>query len=375
MPAGHLAIVTRDTYVLIRRNITSTPSIEEHSVTISDTPQTSSDSATRVESSVTSLSWIPSEAVTGLNKAIFGSGFTHYDAPPPDVITDLAAMRDADVFRFANNLAAWIDVVDGKVVGAGYSGGCLMGATSLALGGKHATFAAVAFDDIQRPVEISETSATFVQTVGGHTAVPAPRRVNKPPFVKFEAPTVWTTLTLTINADGTSSFELVGASQFPRHWVYDHNGTLVAKVGLADFKEWWRTSFGKHTPWGDVDSPALVTAVETALERDIAARIMRGGAKPQVRKFDAGEILMKQGDEGDEVFLLLDGVLSVEVDGEAVAEVGPGAILGERALLEGGLRTSTLRSLTKVRVAVARAVDIDRDALEELSHGHRREVV
>src|SRR4029077_6663105 len=122
---------------------------------------------------------------------------------------------------------------------------------------------------------------------------------------------------------------------------------------------------------GDVVSPALVTAVETALERDIAARIMRGGAKPQARQFAAGDVLMKQGDEGDEVFLLLDGVLSVEVDGESVAEVGPGAILGERALLEGGLRTSTLRSLTKVRVAVARAVDIDRDALEDLSHGHR----
>ena len=47
----------------------------------------------RIESSVTSLSWIPSEAVTGLNKAVFGSGFTHYDDPPPDVIRDLEALR------------------------------------------------------------------------------------------------------------------------------------------------------------------------------------------------------------------------------------------------------------------------------------------
>ena len=42
--------------------------------------------AMRHESSITSLSWIPSEAVPGLNKVIFGTGFTHYDDPPPDRI-------------------------------------------------------------------------------------------------------------------------------------------------------------------------------------------------------------------------------------------------------------------------------------------------
>ena len=37
--------------------------------------------------------------------------------------------------------------------------------------------------------------------------------------------------------------------------------------------------------------------------------------------------LTEQGDEGNELYLL-DGVLAVEVDGETVAEIGPGAILG-----------------------------------------------
>jgi hypothetical protein len=330
--------------------------------------------ATRIQSSVTSLSWIPSEAVTGVNKAIFGTGFTHYDAPPPDRIADLEALRATDAFRFANHLAAWVDVEEGRIVGAGYAGGCVMGSTTVGVAGKQATFGGVRFDDIQRPVETSDTSATFVQSVGGHTALPAPRRVSKPPFVKFEAPTVWTTLALTINADGTSSFALLGASQFPRHWVYGADGALAAKVGLADFKEWWRTSFGKHTPWGDTDSPALVTAVETALERELATSIMRGGARPAIRKFAGGDVLMRQGEAGDELFLLLDGVLAVEVDGEPIAEVGPGAILGERAVLEGGARTSTLRAVTKAKVAVARADEVDVAALAELSQGHRREV-
>ena len=48
----------------------------------------------RIESSVTTLSWIPSEAVTGVNKGVFEIGFTHYDEPPPDVIDDLDALRE-----------------------------------------------------------------------------------------------------------------------------------------------------------------------------------------------------------------------------------------------------------------------------------------
>jgi len=43
----------------------------------------------RYESCVTSLSWIPSEAVTGKTRAFFDAGFTHYDEPPPAVLGDV----------------------------------------------------------------------------------------------------------------------------------------------------------------------------------------------------------------------------------------------------------------------------------------------
>lgn len=326
-----------------------------------------------IESSVTSLSWIPSEAITGLNRAVFDSGFTHYDDPPPDAIEDLEALHAEDRFRFANHHAAWIEVDGGRIVDAGYAGGCVMGSTTVAIGSASATFAAVSLPDIQAPVQRTDTSARFVQTVGGHTALPGPRRVNRPPFVQLEAPTVWTTVALTLHADGRAEHELVGASPFPRHWLYDAEGTLVAKAGLADFKDWMRHSFGRHTPWGDEDSEVLVTTVETALERDIATQIMRGGRKPKIRKVKEGAVLTEQGARGDEVYLLLNGVLAVEVDGQPVAEVGPGAILGERAVLEGGMRTSTLRALTKVKVAAVAADEIERDALVDVSGGHRRE--
>jgi hypothetical protein len=47
----------------------------------------------RIESSVTAISWIPSEAVEGLPKIPFSMGVAHYDDPPPDVIEDLDALR------------------------------------------------------------------------------------------------------------------------------------------------------------------------------------------------------------------------------------------------------------------------------------------
>jgi hypothetical protein len=326
----------------------------------------------RIESSVTSISWIPSEAVTGVNKVIFESGFTHYDNPPPDVVDDLEALRAADGFRFANRLSAWIEVEDGRVVDAGYTGGGIMGSTTIRVG-KAATFAAVGLPDLQREHDDRGTSVQFVQTAGGRTALPAPRRVNHPPFMQFQSPTVWTTLTLTIGLDGATSFDLTGASPFPRHWVYDAEGKLAQKAGLANFKEWYRNAFGKHTPWGDEDSKVLVTAVETALERELSQLIMQGGGKPKVKKVRSGKTLVEQGEPGSDLFLLLDGVLTVEVDGEPMAEVGPGAVLGERALLEGGTRTSTLRAATKCRVAMAPGDQVDREALIELSSGHRRE--
>jgi CRP-like cAMP-binding protein len=62
-------------------------------------------------------------------------------------------------------------------------------------------------------------------------------------------------------------------------------------------------------------------------------------------------------------------VLRVEVDGKPVAEVGPGAILGEMALLRDGRRMATLRAVTPCRVAVVPKDQIDRPALEELAKG------
>ncbi len=330
----------------------------------------------RIESSVTSLSWIPSEAVRGGTRVAFDAGLTHYDEPPPEVIDDIETLRTTDRFRFANVLRAWVEV-DGKgrITGSGYRGGGLMGSTTVRVGGLSHEFEAVALPDIQAPPLVTNGSARFTQTAGGRTGLPAPRRVRRRPFVQWQAPMVWSTLSLTIHADRPAEFEVQGASRFPRHWVYDAEGRLSAKSGLTDFRDWYRKSFGRHTPWGDQDSPALVTAVESALERSLSARMMQAAAKPKIRTVAAGATLVAEGDAGTDVFLLLDGVIRVEKGGDRLAEYGPGAVLGERAGIEAGPRTSTLVAVTKCRVAQVAYSTLDQGELQELTEGHRHEDV
>jgi CRP-like cAMP-binding protein len=64
----------------------------------------------------------------------------------------------------------------------------------------------------------------------------------------------------------------------------------------------------------------------------------------------------------------------VEVDGDVVAEVGPGAIVGERASIEGGMRSSTLRAATPVRAVAIPASSLDTGEIVALASTHRQEM-
>jgi Cyclic nucleotide-binding domain len=328
----------------------------------------------RIESSVTAISWIPSDAIEEMPKLPFELGVARYDEPPPEHVEegDLERLRAEDRFREANRLTAWIDVEDGRIVSHGYEGTGLIGSTPFNLGVTEITIPGVVFEVLRHEPEVQENAVRFVQTVGGRAGFPSPRTVIAKPFVRIHSANAWTTLALTIRTEGSSEHQLVGASTFPRHWIYDRDGNLVAKSGTIDFKAWYRgAAQGERTPWGDEESEAFVTAAESALEREISRELMAGKAIPERRTLEPDEMLVEQGAPGDELYLVLDGVLAVGIDGEEVAEIGPGAIVGERALLEGGTRTATLSARTRCRVAVIRGELIGRRELEDLSAKRR----
>lgn len=334
----------------------------------------------RVGATAWSLSWIPSNSVSGVLRRGFDVGLSHYDRPPADVIADAAALdhlRAADAFRFANVIGGWAEVLDGRITDAGFStdAGLLMGSTTVRLARLGATFRGFSLPVLRSGPDYApdSRSVTLVQTVGGRTGVPLPRPVPQPPFVQWQAPIVWTALVLTLHADGRSQVALRSASAFPRHWVYGADGVLIAKSGLTDQDSWVGHSFGYNTPWGGETSTVVVATAESSLERQLSTELMQAGHEPVVRRLDAGSIVTVQGEPGNEIFLVLDGTLAVEVDGKRITQVGPGAVLGERAVLEGGLRTSTLVATTAVRLAVAPVDAIDMDRLRALADLHRHE--
>lgn len=333
----------------------------------------------RVAHTTTTLSWIPSESVQGWLETGFQAGLAHYDRPPSDVLSgpdEVLRLRNDDRFRFANVLAGWAEFSDDGVPtawGYGDESGVVMGSTTVRIASVGATFAGVALPTLRPSPDVGTSFVRLVQTVGGRTGVPLPRAVPHKSLVRWQAPLVWTTVALTLFSDGRGEAELVGASPFPRHWLFGTDGQLAGKSGLTDMKRWLSESFGPRTPWGDQDSPVVVAAVESAAERALSGQIMQAGRRATVRRLTAGTEIVRQGDVGAAVYLMLDGVCAVEVDDRVVGQIGPGAIVGERAMLEGGRRTATITALTPVRLAVAPAEDLDRARLAEVARSHRRE--
>jgi Cyclic nucleotide-binding domain len=314
----------------------------------------------RIEASATAITWLPFSALERIPVIPLELAVAHHDDPPPGLVPDLDQLRRQDAFREANELDAWIEVDGGKILDFGQAGRSLMG-EGPELEEQQVFFPAVEFPVIQPEPEVSDGWVRFTQTVGGRIGLPAPRRVVGRPYFHLGAVSAWTAVELMIRADGTTETRLVAASPFPRHSLYGGDRRLVDVFGADEFE------LGDGTPWGDECTPAFAAAVESELERMLATSILRDGAKLVRRRIGRGETLVEQGEIGRDLFVLLDGVFDVEIDGEVVAQVGSGAILGERAVLGDGRRTATLRAVRSSRVAVIGPDAISRRDLTEIS--------
>eukprot|EP00929_Paragymnodinium_shiwhaense_P117607 TRINITY_DN8841_c0_g1_i1.p1 TRINITY_DN8841_c0_g1~~TRINITY_DN8841_c0_g1_i1.p1 ORF type:complete len:926 (-),score=212.56 TRINITY_DN8841_c0_g1_i1:224-3001(-) len=64
--------------------------------------------------------------------------------------------------------------------------------------------------------------------------------------------------------------------------------------------------------------------------------------------FQPGTQIIQQGEDGDEFFIVLDGVASVTIDGHDIAEVQAGDFFGEVALIKDVTRTATITAESKL---------------------------
>jgi small-conductance mechanosensitive channel len=86
----------------------------------------------------------------------------------------------------------------------------------------------------------------------------------------------------------------------------------------------------------------------------------------QVHEFGAGEVLMRQGEAGETMYIIRHGHVEVIAHGAAgsdrhLATMGSSQVVGEAALFTGEARTATIRALDDVEV-----IEISRDGLTRL---------
>jgi voltage-gated potassium channel len=79
----------------------------------------------------------------------------------------------------------------------------------------------------------------------------------------------------------------------------------------------------------------------------------------------AGHVLCTEGARGHEVFLIVEGQVSVARGPHALAVVGAGGIIGEMALVEGQARSATTTALTEVTALVLSVLEF-RTLLDQL---------
>ena len=88
-------------------------------------------------------------------------------------------------------------------------------------------------------------------------------------------------------------------------------------------------------------------------------------------QFSTGKVLIERGKPGAGLYVVVKGHLVVEAP-EGTRELGPGSVIGERALLSAdGMRTARVRALSDgIAVAVERA-EIDRLCADDPAFAER----
>jgi CRP/FNR family transcriptional regulator, cyclic AMP receptor protein len=72
------------------------------------------------------------------------------------------------------------------------------------------------------------------------------------------------------------------------------------------------------------------------------------------------EVMIEQGELPYEIFWLEEGSVAVERDGERLATLGPGEVVGEIGLIEQERRMATVRAVTEVHAVALHADDLDK---------------
>jgi MFS family permease len=118
-------------------------------------------------------------------------------------------------------------------------------------------------------------------------------------------------------------------------------GGLLALVALAASARVWRIDANAEGPGPDFDllrRVAIFAPLPQYVQEQLARHLIPVSAKP-------GDVVIREGDPGDRVYVIRSGRVAVSKRGRLVAELGPGDYVGEIALLRDVPRTATVTAL------------------------------
>lgn len=101
-----------------------------------------------------------------------------------------------------------------------------------------------------------------------------------------------------------------------------------------------------------VETALAKAELMAALSEATRARLVKQGAPITV---EAGKLLFAKGDKGDALYVLLEGEVEVRTSTEAgkdvrIAALKPHALIGEMAVLDGGVRSADIAAIRKSRL-------------------------
>ncbi len=77
------------------------------------------------------------------------------------------------------------------------------------------------------------------------------------------------------------------------------------------------------------------------------------------RELAPGEVLCHEGERADELFIVLAGRFAVRIgNGEILAEIGPGSVIGEMGLIDPRPRSATVEATETARVVAIPTADL-----------------
>jgi CRP-like cAMP-binding protein len=107
------------------------------------------------------------------------------------------------------------------------------------------------------------------------------------------------------------------------------------------------------------DKEALLRAVPLFAELD-ARSLQAIALLAREREATAGEVLMREGEPGDEFVVVVDGTVRIERAGHTVRSMMAGGFVGEVALVDHAPRTATVTCVTDCRLLVLGRFEFDR---------------